>query len=219
MMRDALSLEYLADAADALLVNDSSGRVRYMNGAAAGLLECDPTLAVGRRCWTVVHATTEDGAPLCSPNCAAQRSLRAGAPCARQRAWRRRADGSSLALDLFTVHVRASPTTGMGVIHIAVPAGEPEPARRAGAEAAAPGDEIARRLASLSAREREVLQALAEGRATTTVAAHLFISPATVRNHVRSILRKLEVHSRLDAVLTFTSRLRPAAPPAGALPS
>jgi DNA-binding NarL/FixJ family response regulator len=58
-----------------------------------------------------------------------------------------------------------------------------------------------RRFALLTPREVEVLQALAEGRSTREVAAHLFISPKTVRSHVDRILNKLEVHSKLDAVL------------------
>jgi DNA-binding CsgD family transcriptional regulator len=42
---------------------------------------------------------------------------------------------------------------------------------------------------------------LAEGRSTREVAARLFISPKTVRSHVDRILTKLEVHSKLDAVV------------------
>lgn len=58
-----------------------------------------------------------------------------------------------------------------------------------------------RRFALLTPREVEVLQALAEGRSTREVAARLFISPKTVRSHVDRILTKLEVHSKLDAVV------------------
>ena len=58
-----------------------------------------------------------------------------------------------------------------------------------------------RRFALLTPREVEVLQALAEGRSTREVAEHLFISPKTVRSHVDRILSKLQVHSKLDAVV------------------
>jgi LuxR family maltose regulon positive regulatory protein len=52
----------------------------------------------------------------------------------------------------------------------------------------------------LSARERELLGLLAAGLGTREVAARLFISPATVRNHLKSIYGKLGAHSRLQMV-------------------
>lgn len=52
----------------------------------------------------------------------------------------------------------------------------------------------------LTARELEVLQLLAKGRATEGIAEDLFISVNTVRNHVANILSKLGVHSKLEAV-------------------
>lgn len=52
----------------------------------------------------------------------------------------------------------------------------------------------------LTAREREVLEKLADGRSTEEVAGELHVSPLTVRSHVKSILAKLGVHSKLQAV-------------------
>ena len=53
----------------------------------------------------------------------------------------------------------------------------------------------------LTDREREVLQALAEGLCDKEIAARLSVSPATIRSHVTSILAKLEATSRLQAVV------------------
>jgi DNA-binding NarL/FixJ family response regulator len=53
----------------------------------------------------------------------------------------------------------------------------------------------------LTAREVEILQSIADGKTTDDIAASLFLSPHTVNSHVRSILSKLAVHSKLDAVL------------------
>jgi DNA-binding NarL/FixJ family response regulator len=58
-----------------------------------------------------------------------------------------------------------------------------------------------RLLGRLTEREVEILQALAQGNAEPEIAEALFISPHTVHSHVRSILAKLTVHSKLDAVL------------------
>jgi two-component system, NarL family, response regulator LiaR len=53
---------------------------------------------------------------------------------------------------------------------------------------------------SLTRREWEVIDLLAEGATTAGIAAELQMSPATVRTHVKHILRKLGVHSREEAV-------------------
>lgn len=59
---------------------------------------------------------------------------------------------------------------------------------------------IRRRAESLTARERECLALLVEGRTTEQIEQTLGISVMTVRSHVRSLLRRLGAHSRLEAV-------------------
>jgi two-component system, NarL family, response regulator LiaR len=56
-------------------------------------------------------------------------------------------------------------------------------------------------LGQLSSREIQILQALSEAKSTSEVAASLFISPLTVQSHVKSILGKLGVRSKLEAVM------------------
>jgi DNA-binding NarL/FixJ family response regulator len=55
-------------------------------------------------------------------------------------------------------------------------------------------------LGQLTEREGEILRLLAEGLRNDDIAARLVISPQTVQTHVRNILSKLRVHSRLEAV-------------------
>lgn len=52
----------------------------------------------------------------------------------------------------------------------------------------------------LTAREREILQLLADGMSNADVATRLFISQETVKSHVRHILAKLEAETRTQAV-------------------
>lgn len=52
----------------------------------------------------------------------------------------------------------------------------------------------------LSDRELDVLRAIASGQANKDIANSLHISVATTRNHVQHILKKLSVHSKLEAV-------------------
>lgn len=56
----------------------------------------------------------------------------------------------------------------------------------------------------LSEREREVIQALADGRDVPDIAATLHISQHTVRNHIRHAMQKLGVRRQLDAVVAAT---------------
>lgn len=58
-----------------------------------------------------------------------------------------------------------------------------------------------RALEQLSARERDVLHALATGLDNQGIAERLFVSQETVRSHIARILRKLGVDSRLQAVV------------------
>jgi DNA-binding NarL/FixJ family response regulator len=66
----------------------------------------------------------------------------------------------------------------------------------------APGPvEEAAALPELTEREREILTFLADGESNPTIAARLYLSPKTVRNHVSNILAKLHVADRRQAML------------------
>ncbi|MCH9659395.1 MAG: response regulator transcription factor [Bacteroidetes bacterium] len=53
---------------------------------------------------------------------------------------------------------------------------------------------------SLSKREVEVLEQLSKGLSYTAIADNLFLSPSTVRKHIENIYKKLQVHSKIEAV-------------------
>jgi DNA-binding NarL/FixJ family response regulator len=53
----------------------------------------------------------------------------------------------------------------------------------------------------LTERELEVLRLVAQGLNNREIAKQLFISENTVKNHVRNILEKLQLHSRMEAVM------------------
>jgi DNA-binding CsgD family transcriptional regulator len=72
------------------------------------------------------------------------------------------------------------------------------------AELAFPGP--FRSLLGLTAGERRVLFYLTEGWSAQDIAAELVVSLTTVRSHIRSVLRKLEVRSQLAAVAIANSR-------------
>jgi DNA-binding NarL/FixJ family response regulator len=97
--------------------------------------------------------------------------------------------------DTLTAAIRAV-ASGHGLI-------APEVTRRLIARFAATAPDPARRhdLERLSERERQVLLEVAHGRSNGQIARRLFIEEATVKSHVSSILLKLGLHSRVQAVI------------------
>jgi DNA-binding NarL/FixJ family response regulator len=53
----------------------------------------------------------------------------------------------------------------------------------------------------LTAREREILDLIARGHTNARIAAHLFVSPKTVGNHISHIFTKLQVADRAHAII------------------
>ena len=75
-----------------------------------------------------------------------------------------------------------------------------------------PDDSFASSLDTLTLREREVLDHALTGATYTAIAGALFISVATVQSHMRSILRKLGLHSRAALIARQAGRDRGSHP-------
>ena len=79
-----------------------------------------------------------------------------------------------------------------------------------------PGSHLAppERLTALTAREREVMALVAEGRSNTEIAEILFVSPLTIRTHVQRAMTKLDARDRAQlVVIAYQSGLVRATPP------
>ena len=68
------------------------------------------------------------------------------------------------------------------------------------------GEDAVDRYESLSGREREIFQLVAEGKINKEIAALLFISPSTVETHRARIMEKLDLHSAAEIVLYAVRR-------------
>ena len=70
----------------------------------------------------------------------------------------------------------------------------------------------------LSSREREVLRLVLEERSNAEIAAELFVSEATVKYHVRNLLRKTGCRNRLEILATYVGQGSGAASDDGSAP-
>lgn len=61
----------------------------------------------------------------------------------------------------------------------------------------------------LSERQREVMDAIARGLTNSEIAADLFLSEKTVKNHINRIFAELHVRTRGEAIATWLGRARP----------
>jgi DNA-binding CsgD family transcriptional regulator len=139
------------------------------------------------------------GNRVCQRECLVFRSLRERKPVRRFRMRVRAHSDRYVEAECTTLFIRGS-TREATVIHLLRlwpdrgrnPVSHPRRDDTRGLQPAAP---------SLTPREMEVLRFLAEGRSTRQMAEDVHVSPATVRTHVENILRKLQAHSRLEAVV------------------
>lgn len=67
-------------------------------------------------------------------------------------------------------------------------------------------DEVYSEENPLTERESEVLVLMSEGKSTKEIAGELFITTGTVRNYISSILDKLDVSNRIEAITRFKEK-------------
>jgi DNA-binding CsgD family transcriptional regulator len=193
-------LELLADVAPSL---GRLLRLRFVQGNGNGSVERTPpgVIVLDRELrplsWTSGARSWIDAVPLASLFAAwgtlpavvypvASRS-RSSAPVRRAHALERTADGRWLVIE-------AEPLEGEGEGKLAVTL------RGAGR---AEMFELLYRVYALTRRERKVVEAIVEGLDTRAITERLFISRYTVQDHLKSIFRKVGVHSRRELLATF----------------
>jgi DNA-binding CsgD family transcriptional regulator len=207
----------LSRSPDAVFVTDRHNRIVFWNRSAERLFGYTSAEAVGTSCASLLEGSDAHDNRYCSENCPITQ-MAARNESVRNFDLRLHAkDRTEILTDVSILHFVATPPDGFFLAHILQPArGQVAAADRPTTESTpAPRptlvtvrespDARARRLTS---REVEVLGLLAAGHATAEIAARLFISNLTARNHIQNILDKLEVHSKTEAVaFAFQKRL------------
>lgn len=209
----------LRTSAPAFVV-DEDLRIVSWNEGATRLLRFRSSEVVGKSCAEILGCPSRDGQVLClHGRCGGDASAaQEGALPVYERSIRRK-DGKAISASITVVQVlsRDRPTLLLHVLCDVTRVAQLEAAlndieavmaraarRREGAAGDGEGDAGAAGGGLLTRREVDILRHLRTGADTAEIAASLGLSPATVRNHVQSVLRKLHAHSRLEAVSLAT---------------
>lgn len=210
-MREAELRKLIDGTADAAFVVDSEGLVVAWNEAAGKLFGVTAEQAIGQSCHTILRGIDECGA-VCSPNCTVRQAVSKRHPLESFDLQVQTVDGEQWC-NVSVVIAESSSSTAVYAIHIVRPADlrkrlEMVVRDFVVSSTSLPAEQAVAMIASrtaagesdLSAREIEILRFLAKGSTTKSVAAQLHISCTTVNNHVQHILRKLDAHTRLEAI-------------------
>ncbi|HEV2283112.1 MAG TPA: LuxR C-terminal-related transcriptional regulator [bacterium] len=201
-------LDLFTRTTDGVMAVDPACRVILWNCAAESVLGYSAAEVLGRACHDVVRGRDAVGNLFCHPHCSVLTMARRDEMAHAYDLTTQAKDGSERRLNVSTVLVPGA--GGNIVVHlfrdVTAAARERRMEAVAGGDGAPSSNSLLDVPGQLTAREREILCLMARGEGTQAMARRLFISTATVRNHTQSILTKLAVHSRLEAVaLAFRS--------------
>ncbi len=191
--------EMFGGARDSVFVMDGSNRILFGNDMFARLCGKPKNLIPGSHCKDIVCGMSPDGSPFCGPKCTIGTQ-----------------SGSPDTADNFEIVVPQATGIPVWVSVATLPAPTAwRPAQTVVVMRAVDVPKLLARLANppqnvhagacpahkpLTTRESQILAMLVKGESTARIADTLHISPTTARNHIRSILCKLDVHSRSEAV-------------------
>ncbi len=160
--------------------------------------------ALGKPCYEAVMGEAEGGQPFCAHGCSVMHLAQEGRPVSsyemsiKTRSGRRRwVSASNLTIDTqegpYLVHLLRD-TQGThdtlemarGLIQLSSKEKAPAPIRKG--------------IPALTQRQLEVLQMLSEGKSAREIGKELYLSEATVRNHIRALLEAVGAHSQVEAL-------------------
>lgn len=163
---------------------------------------------IGKACYEAVLGVREDGGPFCAQGCSVMHLAQAGRPVSSYDMRISTASGEKRWVNVSILSLEAD--DGPYLIHLMRDTQDShetlEMARgliqlgRKGESAASPSAPSRQDLPALTSRQLEVLNLLAGGKSAKEIGQQLYLSEATVRNHIRALLQSLGVHSQLEAL-------------------
>lgn len=184
---------------EAVFATDSTHHIVYQNPIFSQMLQCPAAQISGHKCYEVLQGRTLDGHRFCGADCPAGRELVCGRAVDnfdlvisrpnRQPMW--------LSIGAFAIPRAIDRVAAIFVLRpvnaLQAATGFPGPV--------AQKKELSQKnITPLTRREQQILQLLASGSNTDSMAQSLHISHITVRRHAQNLFTKLGVHSRAEAV-------------------
>jgi PAS domain S-box-containing protein len=205
------ALDKIARSGEAVFAIDSADKIVLWNKKCEELLGRSARSVLGKKCYDVIGGRDASGNVYCYRNCpvAFQSREKPKDPVKR---FPLSVEVGKSGRQWFEVSLFAIPSYHPAlstVVHVV----RPENKRPSGLERrlvtdAAPVAEPLWPMTTregqpvdLTTREKEILRCLSQGLSTSAIAKKFFISPVTVRNHIQNLLHKLDVHTKLAAVV------------------
>jgi PAS domain S-box-containing protein len=205
------TLDRIARSKEAVFAIDAADRIVLWNKRAEELLGRPARTVLGKHCFEVLGGRDAQGNIYCYRNCpvAYQAREKKSEPVARFPLQVKTGNGDErrwVEMSLFSVP-SYHPALAT-VVHVVREGNKPsalekelEKVAEVAHEPLWPMSTSEGEPVALTEREQEVLRCLSRGMSTAAIARKLKIAPVTVRNHIQSILQRLDVHSKLAAVV------------------
>jgi len=197
-------LDDLRRSPNAAYATDDSNRIVAWNRGAERLLGYSAGDALGKECHRLVAGKDVFGNTLCDRECSVLRMVRRHQTVKRFDMSLTHSAAHAVRVHCAILVVPDRSASRFIIVHLLQEAEKETGIWTSWRTNGPPGHPAPRPVGPhprLTRREQEVLRLIAEGAGTRAIAEALSISLNTVRTHVRNLLRKMEGHSRLEAVV------------------
>ena len=212
MVHDFDTLDRIARSGEAVFAMDSADRIILWNKKCEELLGRPAKSVLGKYCHDVLNGRDANGNIYCYRNCPVAHQARQQKPNDPVQDFQLAVEtgkGGRKQINVSLFAISSYHPALSTVVHVlregkGRPTSLEQDLTRKAASIAEPLWPLATKEGQpidLSKREKEILRCMAEGLSTSEIAKKHFIAPVTVRNHVQNILQKLDVHTKLAAVV------------------
>lgn len=192
--------EIFSRTPDAVFAIDDTRRIVYRNKAFADMFQ--RAAGSSRKCYEVVCGRTLEGKKFCNPDCPVGKSLLDGQVVENFDLAVSRDNGQSQWLSVGAIPASKTSEKTVAIFTL-------RPIRVTGILLDGFHGKGLDSEGTLTRRERQILDLLAQGLNARTLARQLHIKYVTARNHIQHIYEKLGVHNRAEAVSYACRRIPP----------